>query len=102
MTGAGNIEVPTKARLKEVILPTLFSDANAISRYGESEISSNAMDRYSSLMEKSAVSALSGSISQIVNALAEADPRTITRKPSWFSRFSGTHLEKRFVIKKLA
>ncbi len=58
MTGAGNIEVPTK-RLKEVILPTLFSDANAISRYGESEISSNAMDRYSSLMEKSAVSALS-------------------------------------------
>jgi hypothetical protein len=101
MTGAGNIEVPTKERLKEVILPTLFSDANAISRYGESEISSNAMDRYSSLMEKSAVSALSGSISQIVNALAEADPLAL-RKPSWFARFSGTHLEKRFVIKKLA
>lgn len=100
MTGAGNIEVPTKERLKEVILPTLFSDANAISRYGESEISSNAMDRYSSLMEKSAVSALSGSISQIVNALAEADPRTIARKPSWFSRFSGTHLEKKVRYQK--
>ncbi|MFP1883499.1 toxic anion resistance protein [Lonsdalea quercina] len=100
MTGAENIEVPTKERLKDGILPTLFSDANAISRYGESEISSNAMDRYSSLMEKSAVSALSGSISQIVNALAEADPRTIARKPSWFSRFSGTHLEKQVRYQK--
>ncbi|WP_407290545.1 hypothetical protein [Klebsiella quasipneumoniae] len=57
MTGAGSIEVPTKERLKEVILPTLFSDAKCDKQiYGESEISSNAMDRYSSLMEKSAVS----------------------------------------------
>jgi hypothetical protein len=101
MTGAGNIEVPTKERLKEVILPTLFSDANAISRYGESEISSNAMDRYSSLMEKSAVSALSGSISQIVNALAEADPGLALKETIMVFRFSGTP-EKRFVIKKLA
>ena len=86
----------TKARLKEVILPTLFSDANAISRYGESEISSNAMDRYSSLMEKSAVSALSGSISQIVNALAEADPRTIAENHHGFP-VSQVHILKKKV-----
>ncbi len=33
MTGAGNIEVPTKERLKEVIYRPYSSDANAISRY---------------------------------------------------------------------
>jgi Toxic anion resistance protein (TelA). len=87
--------IHTSESLREVILPSLLTDANAISRYGDSAISSTAMDRYSSLMEKSAVTALSESISRIVSALGEADPRTIARKPSWLARFTGTHLEKR-------
>ncbi|EBM5962830.1 TPA: toxic anion resistance protein [Salmonella enterica subsp. enterica serovar 16:l,v:-] len=95
MTEKETVQAPTVESLREIVLPALMTDANAIGQYGDSAISSDAMDRYSHLMEKSAVSALSESISRIVNALADADPRSIAKKPSWFAKFSGSHLEKR-------
>lgn len=100
MTENEALQKPTVETLIQYVLPTLMTDAKAISHYGDSAISSNAMDRYSYLMEKSAVSKLSNSISRIVKALAEADPRTIAKKPSWFSSFLGSHLEKRVRYQK--
>ncbi|EES5376855.1 protein KlaA [Escherichia coli] len=87
-------EFPTVEALRETFLPVLFTDPDAISRYGESVVSPNAGDRYSSLIEKSAVSSLARCIVEIKDALTEADPRRIAKKPSWFSRFAGTHVEK--------
>ncbi|EIE4519385.1 toxic anion resistance protein [Escherichia coli] len=91
-TDSSNISI---AELKKEYIPGLLLNAGAISHYGDSAISSKAMDKYSNLLEKDAVSALSGALSRIVSALAEADPRSISSNPSWFSRFTGKHLEKR-------
>lgn len=55
MTDTYNITVPSVDELKRTVLPGLFIDARAISHYGDSAVSSDAMDRYSSMMEKNAV-----------------------------------------------
>lgn len=91
-TDSSNISI---AELKEEFIPGLLLNAGAISHYGDSALSSKAMDKYSNLLEKDAVTALSGALNRIVSALAEADPRSISSNPSWFSRFTGKHLEKR-------
>ncbi|WP_350363848.1 toxic anion resistance protein [Enterobacter hormaechei] len=91
-TDSSNISI---AELKEEFIPGLLLNAGAISHYGDSGLSSKAMDKYSNLLEKDAVTALSGALNRIVSALAEADPRSISSNPSWFSRFTGKHLEKR-------
>lgn len=91
-TDSSNISV---AELKKDYIPGLLLNAGAISQYGDSALSSKAMDKYSNLLEKDAVTALSGALSRIVSALADADPRSISNNPSWFSRFTGKHLEKR-------
>ncbi|ENH3412313.1 toxic anion resistance protein [Escherichia coli] len=95
MNGTEDSGIPTVAELKEEIIPGLLLDAEAVGHYGDSAVSSGAMDRYSSLMETAAVTGLSETISSIVSALTQADPRTIAKNPSWFTRFTGTHIEKR-------
>ncbi|EGE2353544.1 protein KlaA [Escherichia coli] len=93
MTDTSNITVPSVDELKKTVLPGLFLDARAISHYGDSAVSSGAMDRYSSMMEKNAVTELARTLSGIVSALVQADPQRIDSKPSWLSRFTGKHLE---------
>ncbi|EES2026007.1 TPA: protein KlaA [Escherichia coli] len=93
MKDTHNITVPSVDELKSTVLPGLIMDARAISHYGDSAVSSGAMDRYSSLMEKNAVTELSGTLSGIVSALVQADPQRIESNPSWLSRFTGKHLE---------
>jgi len=95
MNGTEDARIPTVAELTNGVLPGLLRDAEAISHYGDSAISSGAMDRYSTLMESAAVTGLSDTISSIVAALTQADPRTIARNPSWYDRFTGKHIEKR-------
>lgn len=63
MTDTSNITVPSVDELKKTVLPGLFLDARAISHYGDSAVSSGAMDRYSSMMEKNAVTELSRTLS---------------------------------------
>lgn len=86
--------IPTIENLREAFLPILFTEADAISRYGESVVSQDNGERYSRLIEKSAVSALARKIVEIKDELNEADPRRIAKEPSWFARFTGKHLEK--------
>ncbi|ENL0204383.1 toxic anion resistance protein [Salmonella enterica] len=93
MKDTHNITVPSVDELKRTVLPGLILDTKAISNYGDSAVSSCAMDRYSSLMEKNAVTELSGTLSGIVSALVQADPQRIDSNPSWLSRFTGKHLE---------
>ncbi|WP_235822985.1 hypothetical protein [Escherichia coli] len=62
MKDTHNITVPSVDELKRTVLPGLILDIKAISNYGDSAVSSCAMDRYSSLMEKNAVTELSGTL----------------------------------------
>lgn len=86
--------LPTIQSLTESVLPTLFTDAQAISVYGESVINAESQKRYEKLMEESAVNALSVRIERISLALRDADPKKIAKEPGWLARYTGKHLEK--------
>ena len=83
------------ATLKSDVLPQLFSDPSRIGEYGAVASNASALDEFSNLMEKAAVSALASKIGQIVSALADADPQKIAKKPTWLERALGGGLEKR-------
>ncbi|MGC0987096.1 toxic anion resistance protein [Pantoea agglomerans] len=93
-TELGQKNLPTIESLTQTLLPTLFTDAQAISEYGESVINAESQKQYEKLMEESAVTALSVRIERISVALRDADPRKIAKEPGWFARFTGKHLEK--------
>lgn len=93
-TDSSNISI---AELKEEFIPGLLLNAGAISHYGDSALSSKAMDKYSNLLEKDAVTALSGALNRIVSALAEADPRSISSNPSGFPALRANTLKSAFV-----
>jgi hypothetical protein len=81
--------------LKGEVLPELFSDPTRIGEYGAVASNASALDEFSNLMEKGAVSALATKIGLIVSALADADPQKIAKKPNWLERMLGGGLEKR-------
>lgn len=85
----------TVERLKADVLPKLFLDPSAIGEYGAIGSNATALDAFSNLMEKAAVSVLAAKIGEIVTTLADADPQKIARKPNWLERITGGALEKR-------
>lgn len=80
--------------LKSQTLPALFRDPTAIGEYGAVETNAGALDEFSTLMERGAVTALAAKIGEIVSALADADPQKIAQKPNWLERVLGGGLEK--------
>jgi len=94
MTDIKQRNLPTIESLTETVLPSLFTDSQAISEYGESVINAESQKQYEKLMEESAVTALSVRIERISLALQDADPRKISKEPGWLARFTGKHLEK--------
>ncbi|HCT4783676.1 TPA: toxic anion resistance protein [Pseudomonas aeruginosa] len=87
-------EVLSVDTLKGETLPALFRDPSAIGEYGAVESNATALDEFSSLMERGAVTALAGKIGEIVTALGAADPQKIAQKPTWLERVLGGGLEK--------
>ncbi|WP_407364481.1 hypothetical protein [Pseudomonas luteola] len=67
--------------IKTETLLALFLDSDAIGQYGAGIIDSASVDSYSDLMETAAVSRLAILIGQIVERLADADPRKRAKEP---------------------
>jgi uncharacterized protein YaaN involved in tellurite resistance len=86
-------ESNTPAGVESVDFTMLFTDSEAIGRYGRSAIGQDAMAEFSNLMEGSPVSRLASSLAEIIAKLSDADPKKITEKPSWFARIRGSALE---------
>lgn len=80
--------------LKGEVLPALFKDPGALGEYGAAESNAEALNDFSNLMERGAVSALAGKIGEIVAKLADADPQRIAQKATWFERMLGREVER--------
>lgn len=87
----------TVARLKQEIIPGLFAEPRNIGTYAQHSEQSNALNEFSSLMEKGSVGHLSQAIEAIVAMLSDADPRKITKPRAgvkgWLDSFLGRDLE---------
>ena len=83
------------ARLKGEVLPALFASPATIGEYGAGIDGADSLNELSNLMEHGAVAALADKISQIVAKLADADPRKIAEKPTWFEKMLGREVERR-------
>lgn len=85
----------TSNALKSDVLPALFVNPNNIGLYGPTNaLTPVALNEFSDLMESGAVSRLAKMIGEIVSHLAEADPKVIAKKPSWWENLIGKHVEK--------
>ncbi|WP_313595838.1 toxic anion resistance protein [Pseudomonas sp.] len=89
-----NLPMISVEHIKTETLPALFLDSDAIGQYGAGAIDSSSVDRYSDLMETAAVSRLAGLIGQIVERLADADPRKMAKQPTRLERWIGKGLER--------
>jgi hypothetical protein len=88
-------QLVTVDSIKSDVLPALFKNSAAIAEYCGLDANVSEIDSFSRLMEQGAVSALAAKISEIVSALADADPQKIAKKPSWIQRMLGGGLETR-------
>lgn len=77
------------AQIKAEQLPALFEDPKRLGEYGASADGTQALDRFSALMERSCVSALAVDIRNIVSKLGDADPQRIAQNPTWLERMTG-------------
>ncbi|HGY1948805.1 TPA: toxic anion resistance protein [Escherichia coli] len=82
-------------QLKREVLPALFAAPASIGEYGAGLSGADSLNELSNLMETGAVSALAEKIGQIVAKLADADPRKIAEKPTWFQKVLGSEIERR-------
>lgn len=75
-------------------MPALFASPATIGEYGAGIDGADSLNELSNLMEHGAVAALADKISQIVAKLADADPRKIAEKPTWFEKMLGREVER--------
>lgn len=98
--GAGSSSVRAEelavrvAQIKAEVLPALFKNPKAIGEYGAADDNGQALDSFSDLIEKGSVAALASRIGSVVAKLADADPKRIAKKPSWFERVTGRDVER--------
>lgn len=65
----------------------------SISSYGVTSAPTDAIDELTRTIEQSPTSALAQAIQAIVEALRGADPRVVSQKRGWLTRFTGKDLE---------
>lgn len=78
--------------VKANVLPRLFANPNRIGEFGPA-CSDAAMSGFTSLSDKSPVTALAVVIRQIVAKLADADPIKISKPTRWVDRLTGQAAE---------
>lgn len=93
-SSASKNEVVSVIELKSTVLPALFKNPTSIGEYGALGSDTNSITEFSNLMERGDVSKLASAIEAIVDKLADADPKTIARDPSWFQKLLGRDVER--------
>ena len=83
----------TVALLTREVLPEIFRSPDAIGEYGRLPSSAQAMAELSELLEASPVAKLAGKVREIVSKLKDADPRRISKPPSWLDKLTGKPVE---------
>ncbi|MFN9474196.1 protein KlaA [Acidovorax sp.] len=83
----------TIEHLKTTLIPALFADTARISEYGNSQSGSDAVKAVSDIMELGPVGALATCIREILATLKDADPRTVSKQPTWLDTLLGRSIE---------
>ncbi len=80
--------------LKTTLIPALFADNARISEYGNSQSGSDAMKAVADIMERGPVGTLATSIREILATLKQADPRSVSKQPTWLDQLLGRSIER--------
>lgn len=85
---------PSLETLKQTVLPDLFANPVRISDYGNDLDATRSIDQLSNLLQQGGASRLVEHISQMLGSMADASPKALDQRPTWWSRYSGLNLER--------
>lgn len=87
----------TQESLIQEAIPALFRNPVTIAEYGSLQTDETAVKELDALMQGGPVPALAAQIAVIVVKLAQADPRKVSKAPTWFGGITGQAIEAKVV-----